>query len=221
MITVWGRRNSVNVQKVLWALEELDVPYARENVGGSFGGNRDADFLAMNPMGLVPVIRDGDVTMFESNAIVRYLAARFRPGVLRPEDHRSLAMAEQWMEWQQLVFAPPVTVIFMSTVRSPPGQRNEEAVAAAEKQAAQALKIADAWLARHDWFAGSAFSLGDIVMGALLWRYMGLDCARPDMPHVLEWLEALEGREPFRNAVMAVPRAKSLEQWGRIERETG
>jgi glutathione S-transferase len=69
MITVWGRRNSVNVQKVLWALGELDVPYVRENVGGHFGGNRDPDFLAMNPMGLVPVIRDGDVTMFESNAI--------------------------------------------------------------------------------------------------------------------------------------------------------
>ena len=108
MITVWGRRNSVNVQKVLWALEELDVPYTRENVGGHFGGNRDADFLAMNPMGLVPVIRDGDVTMFESNAIVRYLAARFRSGVLRPDEHRSLAMAEQWMDWQQLAFAPAV-----------------------------------------------------------------------------------------------------------------
>ena len=74
MITVWGRRNSGNVQKVLWALHELDLPYRREPVGGSFGGNRDSDFLAMNPMGLVPVIRDGDVTMFESNAIVRYLA---------------------------------------------------------------------------------------------------------------------------------------------------
>lgn len=95
MITVWGRRNSVNVQKVLWALEELDVPYVRENVGGSFGGNHDADFLAMNPMGLVPVICDGDVTMFESNAIVRWLAARYRDGLLRPAEHRSLAMAEQ------------------------------------------------------------------------------------------------------------------------------
>ena len=172
MITVWGRRNSVNVQKVLWALEELDVPYTRENVGGSFGGNRDPDFLAMNPMGLVPVIRDGDVTMFESNAIVRYLSARFRPGVLRPEDHKSLAMAEQWMEWQQQNFAPPVTTLFMNLVRSPPGRANPQAIATAEKNAADAAKVADAWLARHDWFAGSAFSFGDIVMGALFWRYI-------------------------------------------------
>jgi glutathione S-transferase len=220
MITVWGRRNSANVQKVLWALEELDVPYARENVGGSFGGNRDPDFIAMNPMGLVPVIRDGDVTMFESNAIVRYLAARFRSGVLRPADHRGLAMAEQWMEWQQQAFAPHVGVIFANTVRALPEARNAAALAAAERQAAEALRIADSWLARHDWFAGSAFSFGDIVMGALLWRYMGLGCSKPEMPHVLDWLEALEGREPFRNAVMAVPRARNPEEWSRIERDS-
>lgn len=220
MITVWGRRNSANVQKVLWALEELDVPYTRENVGGHFGGNRDPDFLAMNPMGLVPVIRDGDVTMFESNAIVRYLAARFRAGVLRPSEHRSLAMAEQWMEWQQQAFAPQVGVLFMNLVRNPPENLNKAAVSAAEKLAADALKTADSWLARHDWFAGSAFSFGDIVMGALLWRYMGLDCARPEMPHVLEWLDALEAREPFRNTVMAVPRARNRDEWSRIERES-
>lgn len=220
MITVWGRRNSVNVQKVLWALEELDVPYVRENVGGSFGGNRDADFLAMNPMGLVPVIRDGDVTMFESNAIVRYLAARFRAGVLRPADHRSLAMAEQWMDWQQLNFAPPVTTIFINTVRGAPEAYNGAAVKAAEMQAADAARIADSWLARHDWFAGQDFSFGDIAMGALMWRYMGLRCVKPDIPHLREWLEALEQREAFRRAVMEVPRASSLAEWNRIEQES-
>lgn len=221
MITVWGRRNSVNVQKVLWALEELDVPYARENVGGSFGGNHDADFLAMNPMGLVPVIRDGDVTMFESNAIVRYLAARYRSGLLRPADHKGLAMAEQWMEWAQVNFAPSVSTLFVNRVRSLPEARNAAAAASAEKQAADAVKIADAWIARHDWFAGHDFSYGDIVMGAVFWRYQGLPCERPATPHLDEWLDALEQREPFRRAVMAVPRAKDLADWNRIEKETG
>ena len=139
MITVWGRRNSVNVQKVLWALEELDVPYTRENVGGSFGGNQDADFLSMNPMGLVPVIRDGDVTMFESNAIVRYLAARFRAGVLRPSDHKSLAMAEQWMEWTQVNVSPAVTALFINRVRSLPEARDVAAAAAAAAAAEASL----------------------------------------------------------------------------------
>ena len=220
MITVWGRRNSVNVQKVLWALEELGVAYTRENVGGSFGGNRDADFLAMNPMGLVPVIRDGDVTMFESNAIVRYLAARYGAGALRPADHRGLAMAEQWMEWQAQSFAPHVNAMFVNTVRMTPDQRNDALVNASARQAAEALRIADAWLSRHDFFAGASFSFGDIVMGALLWRYMGLDCEKPEAPHTAEGFQSLQTRDAFRNTVMAVPRAKTLAEWNRIERET-
>jgi glutathione S-transferase len=220
MITVWGRRNSVNVQKVLWALEELDVPYRRENVGGSFGGNHDADFRAMNPMGLVPVIRDGDVTMFESNAIVRWLAARYRAGVLRPADPRGLAMAEQWMEWAQVNFAPLVSTLFVNRVRSLAENRNIAAAAAAEAQAAEAITVADAWLAQHDWFAGHEFSFGDIVMGALLWRYMGVPCARPPVPHLMEWFEAVQQREAFRRAVMAVPRARDLADWNRIEKDT-
>lgn len=220
MITVWGRRNSVNVQKVLWALEELEMPYTRENVGGSFGGNREADFLAMNPMGLVPVIRDGDVTMFESNAILRYLCARYRAGALRPQDHWSLAMAEQWMDWQQLTFAPAVTQIFMNEVRSLPENRNAAAVAAGQRAAAEALRIADSWLAKHEWFAGHAFSFGDMVMGAMLWRFMGLDVERPETPHLMRWFEAVQRREPFRLAVMAVPRARSLAEWNRIELES-
>jgi glutathione S-transferase len=220
MITVWGRRNSSNVQKVLWALEELGVPYARENVGGSFGGNRDPDFLAMNPMGLVPVIRDGDVTMFESNAIVRYLSARFGGGLLRPADHRGLAMAEQWMEWQAQAVAPHVNGLFLQIVRTAPEARNQAAISAHEKQAGEAMKIADAWLSQREWFAGSAFSFGDIAMGVLYWRYLGVDCVKPETPHLAGWLEALENREPFRNTVMAVPRAKTLAEWNRIERET-
>ena len=221
MITVWGRRNSGNVQKVLWALHELDLPYRRERVGGSFGGNRDADFLAMNPMGLVPVIRDGDVTMFESNAIVRYLAARYRPGLLRPDDHRYLAMAEQWMEWQQNQFAGPVSTIFHNNVRMPAARRNAAAVAEAGKKAIDMLKIADDHLSRHQWFAGLEFSFGDIVMGVFMWRYMGLECTKPDVPHVMPWFEALEQRDAFRLSIMDVPRARDLDDWKQLEHEFG
>ena len=220
MIRVWGRRSSINVQKVLWTLGELDLPFERETVGGSFGGNRDADFLQMNPNGLVPVIRDGDVTMFESNAIVHYLAARYGQGTLRPSDHHALAMAEQWMEWQQQSLGPAVSAIFFNTMRLPPAKRSAAAIADGERRAAEALAIADAHLARHDWFAGSAFSFGDIVMGCFIWRYLGLDGAKPAMPHVSEWLESLKQREGYRNWVM-VPVAKTLEDWNRIERELG
>lgn len=220
MITVWGRRNSLNVQKVLWALEELDLPYGRENVGGQFGGNRDADFLAMNPMGLVPVIRDGDVTMFESNAILRYLSARYRAGVLRPADHWGLAMAEQWTEWAQVNLAPAIGTLQMNLIRSLPEARDQAAVSAATARAAELVSLADSWIARHDWFAGHAFSFADIVMGALVWRHKGFDIERPATPHLDDWCEALQAREAFRRTVMAVPRARNMAEWNRIETET-
>lgn len=135
MITVWGRRSSANVQKVLWTLAELELPFTRESVGGSFGGNHDADFLRMNPNALVPVIRDGDVTMFESNAIVRYLSARYGDGLLRPSDHRALALAEQWMEWQQSTFMPAVVSLFFNRVRLADDKRDAAAAAQAERNA--------------------------------------------------------------------------------------
>jgi glutathione S-transferase len=218
MIRVWGRRSSANVQKVLWALAELDLPFARETVGGSFGGNRDPDFLRMNPNGLIPVILDGDITMFESNAIVRYLAARYRAGLLRPAEPRALAAAEQWMEWQQSTFAPPVATIFWNEARVTPDKRNAAAVAEADRHVRAALAIADRHLAQHEWFAGEEFSFGDIVMGVMLWRYAGLDGHLADAPHVTAWFEAVKEREPFR-AQVALPVAKSPEEWARIERE--
>ena len=220
MIRVWGRRSSVNVQKVLWTLAELDIPFTRETVGGSFGGNRDADFLRMNPNGLIPVILDGDVTMFESNAIVRYLSARYRAGLLRPAGTRALAWAEQWMDWQQSTFAPAVSTIFWNNVRLPAEMRNAAAVSEAEKSAISALHIADRHLAQHEWFAGEQFSFGDIVMGAMFWRYAGLDCQKPEMPHLLEWFEALKTREPYRIWVM-VPASRNLADWNRNEKELG
>ena len=220
MIRVWGRRSSVNVQKVLWALGELDLPFTRETVGGSFGGNHDADFLRMNPNGLIPVVQDGDVTMFESNAIVRYLAARYRAGLLRPEEPRALAAAEQWMDWQQSAFAPAVSTLFMNNVRLPRGKRDAKAVAEAETAAAAALAIADQHLAQHDWFAGERFSFGDIVMGCLYWRYLGFASAKPMAPHLGEWFEAIKQRPAFRQWVM-VPVAQNPEEWTRIEHELG
>jgi glutathione S-transferase len=220
MIRVWGRRSSSNVQKVLWTLGELDLPFTREAVGGSFGGNREADFLRMNPNGLIPVILDGDVTMFESNAIVRYLSARYRAGVLRPKQAKALAAAEQWMEWQQSTFAPHVSTIFWNTARVPAAQKNAVAVTDAEKQIRSALVIADRHLSQHDWFAGERFSFGDIVMGVMFWRYAGVVPLLPDGQHLLEWFEAIKNREAFREHVK-LPVARSPEEWKRIEKELG
>jgi glutathione S-transferase len=217
MIEVWGRRSSSNVQKVIWALDEMGLEFSRHAAGGSFGGNRDPEYLKMNPNGLVPVLRDGDVTMFESNAIVRYLAARHGDGTLRPKDAKSLAAAEQWMEWQNLNVVPPISAIFWNEVRVPKAERNDKAIAAAEANLVKTLPIAENALASSRWFAGDSFSFGDIVMGVLYWRYYKVGGNTLDLPNIKRWFGALQQRPAYRKWIM-VDFGRSPEEWAAHEK---
>ncbi len=220
MIEVWGRRSSSNVQKVIWALGELGLDFKRHTVGGGFGGNREPAYLKMNPMGLVPVLKDGDITMFESNAIVRYLGSRYGEGKLRPKQPKALALAEQWMEWQQLNVVPPISAVFWNMVRVPAAQRNDKAIADANAKLADLLAIADRALAASPWFAGDEFSFGDIVLGVLYWRYSCLDCEKPDTPNIKRWCEALQNREPYQKWVM-VQAGNNIAEWNAHEKAVG
>ncbi len=220
MIEVWGRRSSSNVQKVIWALDELGLEFKRHTVGGGFGGTRDPAYLEMNPNALVPVLRDGDITMFESNAIVRYLAARYGEGGIKPKAPKALAAAEQWMEWQQLNVVPHISAIFWNLVRVKAEDRNDKAVADAGAKLIPVLAIADKRLATSPWFAGEAFSFGDIVLGVLYWRYTQLNCSRPDTPNIKRWFEALQQRPAYRKWVM-VPVGNSIEEWNANEKALG
>jgi glutathione S-transferase len=217
MIEVWGRRSSSNVQKVVWALDELGLEFNRHTVGGSFGGNREPEYLKMNPNGLVPVLRDGEITMFESNAIVRYLAARHGEGTLRPKDTKGLAAAEQWMEWQNLNVAMPISTIFMNEVRFTKMQRDPNKIAAAEANLAKVLPIADHALASSQWFAGDSFSYGDVVMGVLYWRYFKIGGKTIDLPNIRRWFEALQQRPAYKKWIMA-DFGRNPEEWAAYEK---
>ncbi|MFL5258799.1 MAG: glutathione S-transferase family protein [Hyphomicrobiales bacterium] len=218
MIEVWGRRSSINVQKVMWTIGELGLGFDRHTVGGSFGGNRTREFLALNPNGLVPVIRDGEIVMFESNAIVRYLSARYGERRLRPFSPRALAAAEQWMEWQQGAIAPLVSTIFMNKVRKPAADCDHQAVNAAVSKLPDALAIADKALADRPWFAGDEFSFGDIVLGCFMWRYSDLDVQEPAFANISRWFDSLKTRPAYREWVM-VPVGSNVSEWSRNERE--
>lgn len=220
MIEVWGRRSSSNVQKVIWALDELGLDFKRHTVGGGFGGVREPSYLKMNPNGLVPVVKDGDITMFESNAIVRYLAARYGEGGLRPKQAKALALAEQWMEWQQLNVVPHISAIFWNQVRLPPAQRNEKAISEANAKLTDVLAIADSALKSSKWFAGDNFSFGDIVLGVLYWRYSCLDCPKLDTPNIKRWLEALKERPAYQKWIM-VQAGNNIEEWNASEKALG
>jgi glutathione S-transferase len=218
MITLWGRRNSMNVQKVVWALEELGVAYERHNAAGSYGGTNTPGFKTMNPMGLVPVLRDGDTTMFESNAIVRYLAARFGDGNLRPREPAALARAEQWMDWAQLNIGPPMTALFFQSVRIAPASRNKEVSLQATEQLHKLLPVADAALANSRFLAGDGLSFGDIPLGVMIWRLNCFDWQRPALAHIERWHEALKARPAYQKGVM-IPTGKTPEEWLAIEKQ--
>lgn len=218
MVTVWGRRSSSNVQKVLWALAESGAEFERVTVGGSFGGNQTPEYKKLNPLGLVPAIKDGSITMFESNAIMRYVARRYGRGTLQPRGYRGLALAEQWVEFASTAIIPPVFIIFQNKVRKPPEQYDEQAVKGAEKTCKEVFKIANRLLGRKPFVGGRSFSYGDIPLGIAYYRYKNLDVDGAALPNLDRWYAALQERPAYREWIM-VPFGRNLGEWNEHERE--
>ena len=204
MLKIWGRRNSSNVQKVMWCCGELGLACDREDAGGPFGRTRDADMLARNPNARVPTVDDDGLVLWESNVIVRYLAARHDPGGLWPDDPRVRAEADRWMDWQQTTVAGPLTTIFWGLVREP-GRFGAEEIAAAAAAAVPVWQIADRRLEASYWLGGSRFTMADIPLGVLARRWFELAVDRPAMPALEAWYGRLRERPAFAEHVLAVP----------------
>jgi glutathione S-transferase len=202
MLTVLGRSNSSNVQKVLWCLEELGVPYEREDIGGTFGGNRDADYLAMNPNGLIPTVLDEGHVLWESNTILRYLAASYDTGALWESDPGRRAEGEKWMDWQLTVLRQPMSPLFKQLVRVQPGERDGGLIERSRQEAARAFTILDGALASSPWLGGARFTVADIPCGVLAYRWMNLPIERPAMPALEDWYGRLAERSAYRSQVM-------------------
>lgn len=201
-LTVLGRTNSSNVQKVLWCLDEVGAPWEREDVGGAFGRNQDAAYLALNPNGLIPTVIDGDRVLWESNTILRYLAASYDTGGLWEPDPGRRADGEKWMDWQLSVLAPPMTPLFVQHVRTPPERRDPALVARSLQKATAAFRMVDGALARVPWLGGERFTVADIPCGVLAYRWMNLPVERPDLPALADWYARLCERPAYRRHVM-------------------
>lgn len=203
MIEIFGRRNSVNVQKVLWWCTELQLTFEVTEVGGPFGRTREPWYIQMNPNALVPVIRIDGFVLWESNAILRYLDGSYREGALRVEDARQRAIADQWMDWASSVIMDRsrMPTVFIGLVRTPPAARDVEAIKRAADSMADAWRILDAHLASEPFVAGGRFSVGDIPAGILAYRWFSMDLERPDMPNLRRWVDRLEARPAFRSQI--------------------
>jgi glutathione S-transferase len=202
MLRIWGRSNSINVQKVLWCCGELGVRYERVDVGGPFGGNREPGYLRLNPNSLVPTISDGGFVLWESNAIVRYLAAKHGMGTLCSDDLVGRADADRWMDWQMGTLWANLRPAFIGLIRTPPEKRDRASIAAAVRKTAENMAILDAHLAGRDYVTGSSFTMADIPLGVTAYRWFNLDIERPRMPNLQTWYERLCARSSYRATVM-------------------
>ncbi len=203
MITVYGRATSSNVQAVMWGIGELGLAHERLDYGHVFGGLDTPEFRAMNPNGLVPVIRDGDLVLWESCAILRYLAARYGDGSFWPADPVARAPVDMWAEWGKTAFSSDFTgPIFWSRVRTAAKDRDVAALATALDRFEARLDVLEAQLMRHAHVAGPDFTLADIVVGHVLYRWFDIDVPRRPRPAARAYYARLSERPAFAEHVM-------------------
>lgn len=202
MTTLWGRRNSNNVKKVLWCLGEIELPYDHVDAGGAFGVVDTPAFAALNPNRLVPVLEDGDLVIWESNAIVRYLAAAYSEGLLYPTDPAVRALGDRWMDWCSTTLAPVFRTVFWGLIRTPPDKQDHAAIAAAAAQVADLMAIIDGELAVRRHLGGDDFTMGDIPLGCFVHVWLQLPVDRPSLPALERWHGELAARPAFRKEIM-------------------
>lgn len=204
MLQVWGRNTSSNVQALMWCIGELGLEYHRYDIGHNYGGNDTPEFLAMNPNGLVPVLRDQNGSaLFETGAILRYLAGKYAVAPFWPEDINQRAHVDIWAEWAKTSVAAGFTApIFWQVVRTAEKDRDPQAIAAAVQRLTAFLRIADGRLAQHEYLSGDHFTLADIQLGHLLYRYYDIAIERADLPALLRYYQRLVERPAYREHVM-------------------
>ena len=197
-----GRANSSNVMKVIWLLEELKLPYQREDVGGAFGGTDTPEYRAMNPNLIVPTLVEDSFVLWESNAILRYLAAAHAYGTpLCPEDLQARASIDRWMDWQHTVLGAPMTVVFWGLVRTPPEKRDMAAIMAAAKKLEGIYGILEDVLQKVPYVAGPELTPADMAIGVHAHRWFSFDIERPAQPALRAWYDRLLARPAFKTHV--------------------
>ncbi|CNH92985.1 glutathione S-transferase family protein [Yersinia pekkanenii] len=201
MLTVWGRNNSTNVKKVLWCLEELDISYERIDVGGQYGQLNDPLYRSLNPNGLIPCLQDKDFILWESNTIVRYLAAQYGQSTLYLADAQLRAGAEKWMDWATSSLVVPFKAVFIGLVRTAPEQQDQVKIAHGIEQLNTLMAIADQALEQQAYLSGDKFGIGDMPLGCLAYAWFNLSIARPELPHLQRWYQRLTQRVAFQKVI--------------------
>jgi glutathione S-transferase len=202
MLKIWGRRNAFNVQKVMWLIGELGLDHERVDAGGSFGGLDAPDFLRMNPHGRIPVIEDKGTIIWESQAIIRYLAARHARGTLWPTEAAARSFADRWMDWSLATLQPAFLDLFWGYYRTPAEKRDRSFIDKAIERCDRCYRLLDSNLSDQPYLAGERFTMGDVPAGTTLFRYRSLNIKRPLLRNVEAWYRRLAERPAYREHVM-------------------
>ncbi len=202
MIKIWGRPNSINVQKVMWTVGEIGLEHERIDAGGAFGGLDSEDYAKLNPNRLIPAVVDGEIVVWESNACVRYLAAKYGKADFYPGSVEVRAHADMWMDWQAMTVNPRLGVVFWGLIRTPVEKRDMNAINEAANRVAEMWKRLDRWLSDRTFVAGDEFTMGDIPVGAAFYRYNELPITRPHLANCERWYQTLKSRGAYRQHVM-------------------
>lgn len=199
MVKIWGRHNSINVMKVVWTAEELGLSYERVDVGGPFGRLDGPAFGALNPNRKIPVLEEGGLVLWESNTIVRYLAASRGADGLLPGNPARRAVVEKWMDWVLTELNPAISTMFVQMIRVPEGRRDLDAVRAAVPVADDRWRLLDAVLARQPYVAGDGFTAADLAVGPFVhrWYHLPPPVTRAELPHVRDYYERLRERSAY------------------------
>lgn len=198
MIKLWGRRNSVNVQKVLWCLDELSLPFERIDAGMQFGGNNEPQYLALNPNGRIPLLVEDDYSLWESNSIMRYLALAHEGEEIYPIDPKLRALVERWLDWSLSTLQPAEHPVFWGLVRTPPEKRDMLHLQEKADAVAKLWAILDAHLEGRTYLEGEVFTLADIAIGSYARRWFGVEgVAKPEFACLSRWYQNLSNRPGF------------------------
>ena len=198
---IWGRLSSINVRKVVWAAQEVGATFTRVDAGATFGIVGTPEYLRLNPNALVPTLQDGDVTLWESNVVVRYLATRYPASGLLPAGLTERFVAEQWMDWQQTTINRAGRDAFIGLIRTAPEQRQAALIDQSAARMAPLLDLLDQHLAQSAFMAGERFSMADIPMGCELHRWYALPLPHPPRPHLQRWYDAVCARPASRGVL--------------------
>lgn len=202
MVKLYGRKTSINVQKASWALGEAALEFEWIDKEGTFGSIDTPAYRTLNPQGRVPLLDDGGTIVRQSNVIVRYVAQKFGAGTLWPEDPGARAAADYWMDWQAADNWRNLVTVFVGLVRTPPAERDAQAIEKSVAALGQDFEYLDDQLAGNKFVTGEAFTMGDIPVGAAAHRFFVLPIERPSVPNVEAWYERLQERPAFRECVM-------------------